>query len=241
MERSFIENLRRTPRILACCEVQVASSAGQFSAGTHDVSAQGCRLVSPRALAVGETVRMLLRHAGLTTHLRLAGRVASSTGAAPWKLGIVFDPSSLDASTRWFSQLRRFLGLPEKQGLPELIPVSAMVYLGAPPLVPVDLNREELALLSSIRDGAAVADLLARFRELRPAMERALFSLLAQRYATLSRSEAVHPTVWRAFLALQRSAVPVEITAPDAHRRGLRAGPVDAAPVAGLARGGPAR
>jgi hypothetical protein len=215
MERSFLENLRQRPRILACCEVQVSSSAGLFSAATHDVSARGCRLISPRPLAVGEGVRLALRHAGLTTHLRVAGRVTSSTGAAPWRLGIAFDAACDEAGARWFAQLRRFLGLPERQGLPELLPLSAMVYLGAPPLVPVALSREELALLSALREGTTVSDLLARFHALRPGVERALFSLLAQRYATLSRSEAVHPTVWRAFLSLQRGDP--EVGAADAH------------------------
>ncbi len=243
MERSFIENLRRTPRILACCDAHVSAASGLFSASTHDVSAQGCRLVSPRPLARGEGVRLTLRHAGLTTHLRIAGRVTSVGGGSPWKLGVAFDPAQVEASTRWFAQLRRFLGLPQAQELPELIPLSAMVYLGAPPLVPVPLSREELAVLSSLREGTTVADLLARFHELRPAIERALFSLLAQRYATLSRSEAVHPTVWRAFLALQRGGPPLEITAPGAHVGGAH-GPALALPMASpevWARGGAGR
>jgi len=234
MERSFLENLRQTPRILACCEVQVSSSGGLFSAATQDVSPGGCRLLSPRPLAVGQPLRLALRHPGLTTHLRVAARVTSTAGTGRWRLGVAFDPGSVEASTRWCAQLRRFLGLPERQGLPELIPLSAMVYLGAPPLVRVALSREELAVLSSIREGTTVADLLARFRELRPAIERALFSLLAQRYATLARAEAVHPTVWRAFLALQRGGLPVEITAPDAHRSGsLVAGPALSLPMLG--------
>ncbi len=242
MERTFLENLRRSPRIQACCDAHVSSAGGLFSAATHDVSAQGCRLVSPRPLAQGEIARLTLRHAGLTTHLRIAARVVSASGAAPWRLGVAFDPASVEASTRWFAQLRRFLGLPEAQALPELVPLSAMVYLGAPPLVPVPMSQIELALLSGIREGAPVADLLSRFRELRPGIERALFSLLAQRYATLSRNEAVHPTVWRAFLTLQRGAAPVEITARGAHHgaHGAAARPPSEMPMLSPEDWGPA-
>ena len=222
MESSFIQNLRRSPRIVACCDVHVSAPTGLFSARTEDVSAQGCRIVVPHRIPEGETVRLALRHAGLTRHLRVPARVTWSARRAPWKLGIAFDPSTHEGSARWFSQLVRSLGLPRTIGLPELIPVSATVYLGAPPLVSVALGPEEVALLCAIREGATVADLLARFPESRPAVERGLFSLLAQRYVTLSRSEAVHPTVWRACLTLQREALRAELdpTPSDAAQTG---------------------
>jgi len=223
MEPSFIQNLRRSPRVLARCDAHVATASGLFAAHTEDVSAHGCRLVVPRAISQGEVLRVALRHAGLTRHLRVPARVTWAARAAPWKLGLVFDPSTEEPSARWFSQLVRSLGLPGTLGMPELIAVSATVYLGAPPLAPVELGREELALLWAVREGTTVADLLARFQESRPAAERGLFSLLAQRYVTLSRSDAVHPTVWRAFLSLQRDRLPEDLLrAFDAGARGAR-------------------
>ncbi len=218
MEPSFIQNLRRSPRVAVRCEAHVATARGLLAAHTEDVSAQGCRLVVPHPIAQGEVLRVALRHAGITRHLRVPARVTWAAHAAPWKLGLAFDPSTQAPAARWFSQLVRSLGLPETLGLPELIPVSATVYLGAPPLAPLELGREELALLWAVREGATVADLLARFQASRPAAERALFSLLAQRHVTLSRSDAVHPTVWRAFLSLQRERLPAELG------RGLGAG-----------------
>lgn len=211
MEASFIKNLRRSPRVVASCDVHVSSPSGLFSAQTEDVSAQGCRIIVPRSLPEGAALRIALRHAGLTRHLRVPAKVTWAARNAPWKLGLSFDPSTYEPSARWFSQLLRSLGLPRTLGVPELIPVSATVYLGAPPLVPADFGQEELALLRAIREGATVADLLARFHERRPAVERGIFSLLAQRAITFSRREAVHPTLWRACLTLQRDRLPPEL------------------------------
>jgi hypothetical protein len=229
MEPSFIQNLRRSPRVAARCDAHVATPGGLFAAHTEDVSAEGCRLVVPQRIAEGEPLRVSLRHAGLTRHLRVPARVTWAARTAPWKLGLVFDPATQAPSARWFSQLVRSLGLPRNLGMPELIPVSATVYLGAPPLAPVELGGEELALLWAIREGTTVADLLTRFHACRPAVERALFSLLAQRYVTLSRADAVHPTVWRAFLSLQRGRLPADLV------RGFDAGARSAIALVSLA------
>ncbi len=210
MEPSFIQNLRRSPRVAARCDAHVATPGGLFSAHTEDVSAEGCRLVVPRPISQGEILRVALRHAGLTRHLRVPARVTWAARATPWRLGLAFDPAAHEPSARWFSQLLRSLGLPRTLGMPELIPLSATVYLGAPPLAPVELGQEELALLWAVREGTTVAELLTRFPASRPSAERALFSLLAQRYVTLSRSDAVHPTVWRAFLSLRRERMPAD-------------------------------
>jgi hypothetical protein len=207
----FIQNPRRSPRAPARCRVGVVSGQGTFEAVTEDVGAHGCQLVSPRLVRKGEPVQLELAHGALKEPLRLAGRVAWASERAPWRLGIAFDESAHEDSTRWFERLLTSVpGLAPFRRIPDRIPVDAAVYLALPPRFLVDFTPDEVALLRSIGSGAAIAELRAQLRERWLPALRALFSLLAHNHVTLSRGGSVHPDAWKKILAEAESSLAVE-------------------------------
>jgi hypothetical protein len=232
-----LKNPRRSPRAQARCSASIAAAAGKFEATTEDISAHGCRVVSARLVRKGEPIHLVLTYPALEAPLRVTGRVVWTTEAAPWRLGIAFDEATHAESSRWFSQLVSSGGFATPQRVPDRIPFLAVVYLGAPPRFVLDVTSEEMAVLREIRAGVSVADLVARFPGQQPLVERALFSLLAQRLVTLVRGVSVHPNAWSHVFApqefLQRQLVaarrPVKRSSP----------PVTRVPAVVLAHSGP--
>jgi len=203
----FLQDPRGARRAQASCHVVVATAAGQFTAMTEDVGAQGCRLVAPRALQLGDRVSLTLTHAGLPRRLTVPARVVWAFAAGGrCRAGLFYDPAAHAESARWFSELLRFLGLAESPRWPVRLPLSATVYLGPPPLFAVHATPQELALLSRVGSGATVAALLGTDLAQWAARERSLWSLLAQRHLTTLREESVPPEIWSAFLPDRRDA-----------------------------------
>lgn len=209
----FIQDPRRSMRAQATCHAEVATAAGRFTAVTEDVSAQGCRLVTPRPLRPGERVQLSLGHAGLSRGLTAAGHVAWTVVAGGrCRAGVSFEPASHADAARWFSELLRFLGLRETPRWPVRLPLTSTIYLGPPPLFAVQATPLELAILARVGAGATVATLLGADLAQWASRERALWSLLAQRHVTTLREESVPPEIWAAFLPQRRAPA-----AADAH------------------------
>lgn len=216
----FIENPRREPRALARCRAAVVSAAGRFEAETEDVGAAGCRLSSPRFVHRGEPIQLQLSHDHLSDGLGVAASVAWTTEVSPWRLGIAFDPAARRATRRWFNQLLASVpGLAALRRVPARIPTSSMVYLRAPPRLVVDLSADELDLVRAIGIGVTAAALRQEFDSRWPAMQCALFSLLAHQHVTLQRGASVHPAAWSGVLraAAPARSVPAAQAAPDFH------------------------
>jgi len=210
----FIQDPRRSMRAQATCHAEVATSAGRFTAVTEDVSAQGCRLVTPRPLRPGERVQLALAHAGLSRRLTAAGDVAwTAVTGGRCHAGISFEPASHADAARWFSELLRFLGLRETPRWPVRLPLTATVYLGPPPLFAVQATPMELAILARVGAGATVAALLGADLAQWAARERALWSLLAQRHVTTLREESVPPEIWTALLPQRRAPSGADVRA----------------------------
>jgi hypothetical protein len=207
----FIVNPRRAPRAPARCRAAVASAAGSFEAETEDIGARGCQIVSPRGVKKGETVRLAIASDKVPEPLRVSGKVAWVSARLPWRVGIAFDEAALPESTRWFERLvAAYPGMGSLRKVPERIAVDATVYLGAPPRFLVDFSADEALLLRAIGSGARVDELQARLRDRWPAMQRALFSLIARAAVTLVRGHAVHPDSWKRILGEIEAALAVE-------------------------------
>jgi hypothetical protein len=207
----FITNPRRVPRAPARCRAAVASAAGSFEAETEDIGARGCQVVSPRGVKRGETVRITIANDKVLERLRVSGKVAWVSAQFPWRVGIAFDEEALPECARWFDQLvAAHPGMGALRKVPARIALDAMVYLGAPPRFLVDFTADEAVVLRAIASGARVDDLMARLRHRWPAMQCALFSLLARSAVTLSRGQAVHPDSWKRILDELEAALAVE-------------------------------
>ena len=203
----FLKNPRRSTRVQASCSASVTSAVGAFEVATEDISAHGCRIVAPRLVRKGEPINLVLTAPGIKAPLKVNGTVAWTSIAAPWRMGISFDERNHPESTRWFSQLLSTAGLTRPERAPDRVPLQATVYLGAPPRFVLDVTPAEMALLEEIGTGTTVLELVSKFPEQRAIRERALFSLLAQRLATLTRGVSVHPNAWGPVFGAQGATV----------------------------------
>src|SRR5512143_2933461 len=199
----FIVNPRRSPRAPARCRAAVVStSQGWFEAETEDIGAMGCQLVSPRLVRKGDLVQLHVTNEKSEEPLKVAGRVAWVSPQAPWRVGIAFDEASQKESARWFDLLvSAYPGLSGYRRVPEKLRADQTVYLGPPPKFLVDFSGEEAMLLRAIASGARLDELMARLRDRWPAMQRALFSLIARQSITFQRGQAVHPESWKKILS----------------------------------------
>jgi hypothetical protein len=207
----FIVNPRRAPRAPARCRTAVVSASGSFEAETEDIGAYGCQVVSPKGVRKGDPVRITIANDKVPNPIQVSGRVAWVSSRFPWRVGIAFDESVLAQTSAWFERLiDAHPGMRTLRRLPERIPMDAVVYLGAPPRFVVDFSEDEAALLRAISSGARIDDLMARFRARGPAIERALFSLIARSAITLVRGQAVHPSRWKQILDEVEALLAVE-------------------------------
>jgi hypothetical protein len=231
----YISNPRRAPRAPARCQVAVISAATSFDAETEDIGSYGCQIVSPTRLARGERVDLAVTNDQLPDALRIPGAIAWVSPRPPWRLGVAFDEALHAVSDRWFEKLiAAHPGLGALRRAPDRIAIEAMVYLGPPPRFLHDFTPEEATLLRAIGSGARVDELRTRLRREWPAMERALFSLLARQAVTLARGQAAHPTAWQKILAEVEAALAVESLSGA-----LPAAPRPAAAPAQVATSGP--
>jgi hypothetical protein len=227
----YISNPRRAPRAPARCQVAVIAAATSFDAETEDIGSYGCQLVSPTRLARGERIDLAVTNDNVPDALRIPGAVAWVSPRPPWRLGVAFDEALHAVSDRWFEKLvAANPGFGALRRAPDRIALDAMVYLGPPPRFLHDFTPEEATLLRAIGSGVRVDELQTRLRREWPAMERALFSLLARHAVTLARGQAAHPAAWKKILADVEAALAVESLSgalPAAPRP-----PAGAAPVA---------
>lgn len=119
------EDLRRLTRVNVCCRVVVRDRYGLWSAVTDDVSARGCRVVTPRLLRTGTVLELTLESDLFPDELEVTGQVVWAT---PTRLGVAFvsAASSAIAPEDW---LRKVIEHGE-------IPDSASTWRVAPSVVP---------------------------------------------------------------------------------------------------------
>jgi hypothetical protein len=182
-----------------------------IEAETEDIGSMGCQVVSTRLVRKGEQVRLAVSNPQVGETLEVAGRVAWVSPQSPWRVGIAFDERSQRETSRWFDLLvAAYPGLSGFRRVPDRIRADASVYLGPPPRFLVDFTSEEAMLLRAIASGARIDELQARLRDRWPAMQRALFSLIARQAVTLQRGQAVHPDSWKKVLSEVEASLALE-------------------------------
>lgn len=206
---------RRWLRLPARCQVDVRHRFSRFQAQTEDVSPQGCQLVTPRLVATGRDVRLAIQVPELGRAVEGQATVVWSRAAEPSRLGLRFSPERGDRA--WFEALlaadpilaaaarRRILALPPR----------ARLYLGRPPTMVVDFTRDELAVLQRVRQGMAVAELVASFGKTPERLVGALFALVARRQVVLDPRQSPGSAEWREVLARAEAASAAEGLTPE--------------------------
>jgi hypothetical protein len=199
----YIVNPRRAPRAASRCAVQVETPDSAWGAETEDLSAHGCQLVAPVALARGLLLTLAIAHPKVKESLRVEGKVAWGSSQPPWRVGVAFGEASLADSERWFALLvaaqpglaagvRRF---------PDRLPADAMIFLSPPPTFMVDFSAGEVEVLRHVAGGSTVASIRDRLGARWSSLQRAFFSLLERGVVTISRSAAAHPAAWKKVMA----------------------------------------
>jgi hypothetical protein len=247
MSQWFV-NPRRSPRLPLRCPVVVDPGGAAWGAETEDVGPRGCQLVLPRPLPAGRTVRLSIEAPAAGRPLPVAGRVAWVVDRGRIRAGIQFSPGQPEGDpAAWFRRLVRgdpALGAATFQA-PERLAGATPLFLRPPPRFIVDLAPEEVTLVRFLRDGMALADLVAAAPLPGVLAGRLVFALLERRVLTLSVSEAVPAWRWHAVLdEVERGPAPaVSPPVSPAARPAARSAapvPVPAAPVGAAGLAGPA-
>jgi len=100
-------DLRRFERLPSRCRVWIRDRYGIWDAFTEDISPRGCRIVTPRPLAVGTLVRLTLTDDRLEPPLIVTGQVVWSEGDRPERAGISFtgSPQGVPGAGPWVQSL----------------------------------------------------------------------------------------------------------------------------------------
>ncbi len=104
---SGASDLRRFARLPSRCRVWIRDRYGVWDAFTEDISARGCRIVTPRPLAVGALVRLTLTDERLDAPLIVSGQVVWAAGDRPVRAGISFtgSPQGVPGAGPWVQSL----------------------------------------------------------------------------------------------------------------------------------------
>ncbi len=180
----FIDNPRQAPRAPVRCDGRLALIEGGFwSSPTSDYGPRGCQIIAPLPLAPGMRIFVELANAR-TGAVELSGRVAWMARAAPWRMGVAFDPASVPAATGFFDRLAAaYPGVDTYGRAPDRIPEDAPLAPAPPPDVEPLLSAEEAQLLAELGAGLRADALRARLGASFAGCSRhAMFSLLGRRY-----------------------------------------------------------
>jgi hypothetical protein len=200
----LILNPRRAPRAAVRCEARLALREGGFwSSPTRDYGPRGCQLLAPRPLTPGSRIFIELANERVEGCVQLAGRVAWTSFAPPWRLGVAFDAGSVAAAEGFYDRLAAaYPGIDTYARAPEGLPADAVLAPARPPeLLPL-LTPEEAEVLCAIGAGLRVAALRDRFAERLEAALNATFSLLARRCVVVGERDEGAAAQWARLLAV---------------------------------------
>jgi hypothetical protein len=153
---------------------------------------------APGPFAEGDPVELTVRNERLHRPLRVTGQVAWASRRAPWRIGIAFDEASRAPAEGWFEELlHAYPGLAAYQHAPDTLELGAAVRPGPVPRVPVELSREEAAIIDTVGDAMTVQEIRDRLSTDWPAVEGHLFSMIGKRLLTLDAASAGTRAAWR--------------------------------------------
>jgi PilZ domain len=171
----FILNPRRSPRLPVRFTVRIALRSGGFlEARTVNVGPGGCAVETPSRVEPGERAFAEVKDGHVGAHM-LAGRVAWTSSAPPWRSGIAFDAASSRGAAALYSEI--VAEHPAVVDVVERIPTDAVL---APTPVPGDLAvvPAEAEVLEALGSGIEAGALRDRLGERWTSHVNALFALV---------------------------------------------------------------
>lgn len=139
--------LRRFARLPSRCRVSVRDRYGDWQAVTEDLSARGCRIVTPRRQRIGTLVRLTVTADALVEPLLVSGQVVWVEDGPPARAGIAFtgSPTGEPGAGAWVRSLEAAAAGRDADAAPGVHLVrDALDILVAPP-EPHDASPEALA------------------------------------------------------------------------------------------------
>jgi len=199
---AFIQNPRRSPRVPLRLPAEVTQHGASWLGEIEDFGPGGCLVRSPRVLAQGAGLRLVLRCEEAGDALSVAAQVAwlkedrSGVAFVPRRAMACEDPKGffdriVAARPRLAANIER---------APERIALDSPLYFLPAPRAILDLEPDELSLLALGRNGIGVESLLASAHLGDERSLRALFGLFEKGVFTLALGKASDPWKWRALL-----------------------------------------
>ena len=199
---AFIQNPRRSPRVPLRLPAEVTQHGASWPGEIEDFGPGGCLVRSPRVLAQGASLRLVLRCEEAGDALSVAAQVA-------WlkedRSGVAFLPRRAIACEDPKGFFDRIVAVRPRlaaniERTPERIALNAPLFFLPAPRAIVDLEPDELSLLALARNGIGVEGLLASAHLGDERSLRALFGLFEKGVFTLALGKASDPWKWRALL-----------------------------------------
>lgn len=189
-----LTNSRRGPRAAIRCDAELRHRLTVWSGETEDLGPGGCRIVSPRSVDVGRTVKLAIRCDSLPRTLLVFARVvwvrtrSTPRLGPPARLGLAFEGGA-DAAAEWFQALVAATpGIVLSAGAAPARPAPAVVPVAAAPVAATRARTPEAQrcydeALAHIGNGRLTLA-MDRLRDaLRHAPEDATISSTAKRIA----------------------------------------------------------
>ena len=142
-----VAELRRLARLPSRCRVTVRDRYGFWDAWTEDVSARGCRIVTPRPLSRGTLVSLELTSNRIREPLIVTGQIVWADSARPARAGISFagSPSGVPGAAPWIEALSASEGGRPPDASAGVTVLGAELDVLVVPPEPVDASPAALA------------------------------------------------------------------------------------------------
>lgn len=205
----FILNPRRTPRAPVRCAARIAlKEGGYWSSPTGDYGPKGCQLLAPSPLPLGSRIFLELLNERVDHPVQLAGRVAWTGKAPPWRTGVAFDAGSVPAATSFFDRLAAaYPGIDTYGRAPDRIPADApLAPVAPPPDVEPLLTEDEARLLRDLGPGLRTDALRESLGAEFERMLNTVFALLGRRYVVVADPDPTAAAAWSAVLSAREQA-----------------------------------
>ena len=185
--------------------MHVESYGADCDGHAEDVSATGCRLVTPAPLGDRSHLRLRIAADCSPAPLALGATVIWTGDEPPFRQGVHFDPADHARAGAWFDDLAAsHAELLHQVRVPDRLQLGARLYVTEAPRQAPRLGDEEAVVLRFACGQPTVAQLQRVLGPDWSRAQRALFQLLGRGAVTLDQAEAADPQGWRDLLAAER-------------------------------------
>jgi hypothetical protein len=198
-------NPRRNPRAPIACVAHVALRLDTFiAARVLDYGPGGCQLEVEGPVQRGDRVYLKLTNESVPSAALLTGRVAWSSQAEPWRIGVAFDDDTLTskAARKFFGLLEAaHPGVSESDRFLDGLPGEALLAPTPPPATVPTLSTEEAKVLRIIGPAMRVDALREALGESWSACKNPMFALLGKGYLVVGAANERAASEWAPHLA----------------------------------------